>query len=128
MDDYIKRKDAVDWFMGFIHLGEDNIPADTVVGDLKYAIPAAAADVEPVRRWIPVSERLPELIPCSAGTAYSEAVNVWTTGQKVMVGVWDGIDWIAPFDFWEAWDDDVTHWMPLPEPPKMDGGGEDAAD
>ena len=49
MDDYIKRKDAVDWFMGFIHLGEDNIPADTVVGDLKYAIPAADTDVEPVR-------------------------------------------------------------------------------
>jgi hypothetical protein len=52
MEEYIKRKDAVDWFMGFIHLGEDNLPADTVVSDLKYAIPAA--DVEPVRhgRWI----------------------------------------------------------------------------
>lgn len=87
------------------------------------AIPPA--DVEPVRRWIPVSERLPDLIPCSAGTAYSEAVNVWTTGRKVMVGVWDGTDWIVPFDFWEAWGEEVTHWMSLPEPPKMDGGAED---
>lgn len=51
MDDYISRKDAVEWFMSFIMMDEDNIPADVVVGDLKTAIPAA--DVEPVRngRW-----------------------------------------------------------------------------
>lgn len=51
MDDYISREDAVEWFMSFIMMDEDNIPADTVVGDLKTAIPAA--DVEPVRhgRW-----------------------------------------------------------------------------
>jgi len=47
MDDYISRKDAVEWFMSFIMMDEDNIPADAVVGDLKTAIPAA--DVEPVR-------------------------------------------------------------------------------
>lgn len=51
MSDYISRKDAVEWFMSFIMMDEDKIPADTVVGDLKTAIPAA--DVEPVRhgRW-----------------------------------------------------------------------------
>jgi len=51
MDDYISRKYAVEWFMSFIMMDEDKIPADVVVGDLKTAIPAA--DVEPVRhgRW-----------------------------------------------------------------------------
>ena len=51
MADYISRKDAIDWFMSFIMMGEDNIPAETAVDDLKWAIPAA--DVEPVRhgRW-----------------------------------------------------------------------------
>lgn len=39
MDDYISRKDAVEWFMSFIMMDEDNIPADVVVGDLKTAIP-----------------------------------------------------------------------------------------
>ena len=79
-------------------------------------------------RWIPCSERLPDLIPCNAGTAYSEAMNVLTSGRKVMVGVWDGTDWIVPFDFWEAWGEEITHWMPVPELPKMDGGADGAAD
>ena len=68
-------------------------------------------------RWIPVSERLPDLIPCNAGTAYSEAVIVWTTGRKAMVAVWDGIDFLCAMDYWEAWGEEITHWMPLPEPP-----------
>lgn len=69
-------------------------------------------------RWIPCSERLPDLIPCKAGTAYSEKVIVWTTERKAMVCVWDGKDWFVPYGFWEVWGKDVTHWMPLPEPPK----------
>ena len=93
--------------------------------DLVGEIPAA--DVEPVRRWIPCSERMPDLKPCNAGTAYSEAVNVWTTGRKIMVGVWDGTDWIAPYDFWEAWDEQITHWQPIPEPPE-EGDAGNAAD
>lgn len=71
-----------------------------------------------VQEWIPVTERLPDLIPCNVGTAYSEAVIAWTSGRKAMIAVWDGIDWLAPFDYWEAWGEEITHWMPLPEPPK----------
>ena len=78
-------------------------------------------------RWIPCSERLPDLIPCKAGTAYSEKVIVWITGRKAMVCVWDGKDWLVPSGFWEVWGKDVTHWMPLPEPPE-EGGAENAAD
>lgn len=70
-----------------------------------------------VREWIPVTERLPELIPCNAGTAYSEAVIVWTDGRKAMIAVWDGIDFLCAADYWEAWGENITHWMPLPEPP-----------
>ena len=67
------------------------------------------------QRWIPVTERMPNTIPCNAGTEYSEAVIVWTTGNKAMIAVWDGIDLICPIDFWEAWGEEITHWMPLPE-------------
>lgn len=71
-------------------------------------------------RWIPVAERLPGTIPCNAGTAYSEAVIVWTSGRKAMIAVWDGIDFLCAADYWEAWGEKITHWMPLPEPPKME--------
>lgn len=75
-----------------------------------------------VQEWISVKERLPELIPCNAGTAYSEAVNVCTDGRKVMVAVWDGIDWLCDMDYWEAWGETITHWTPVllppPQPPK----------
>lgn len=71
-------------------------------------------------KWIPVTERLPELIPCNAGTAYSEAVIVWTTGRKAMIAVWDGTDFICAADFWDAVGETITHWMPLPEPPEGD--------
>lgn len=81
------------------------------------------ADVEPVRRWIPCSERLPDLIPCKAGTAYSEKVIVWTTGRKAMVCVWDGKDWFVPYGFWEVWGKDVTHWIPLPKSPEEGDAG-----
>ena len=67
--------------------------------------------------WISVTDRLPELIPCKAGTAYSEAVLVWTSGRKAMVAIWDGIDFLCAMSFWEAWGEEITHWMPLPEPP-----------
>lgn len=70
------------------------------------------------RRWIPVTERLPDLIPCNAGTAYSEAVIVWTSGRKAMIAVWDGIDFLCAATYWEAEGEDITHWMPMPELPK----------
>ena len=48
MDEYIEREKAIEWFMAFVHMGESDIPAETVISDLKYAIPAA--DVAPVVR------------------------------------------------------------------------------
>lgn len=76
------------------------------------------------QRWIPVTEQLPKLIPCSAGTAYSEAVNVLTSGRKVLTAIWDGTDFIADADFWDAEEEEITHWtpvlLPLPEPMKED--------
>ena len=72
-----------------------------------------AADVRPVK-WIPVTERLPELheevLVCTE--EYGETVLGFA-----MVAVFEGTGWL------EAWERKtyltaVTHWMPLPEPPK----------
>ncbi|MBQ3257837.1 MAG: hypothetical protein IJA67_10565 [Oscillospiraceae bacterium] len=68
-------------------------------------------------RWIPVTERKPKLLPCAAGTAYSEAVNVLTSGRKVLTAIWDGTDFIADAEFWEAENEEITHWTPVLMPP-----------
>ena len=84
----------------------------------------AALREQEERRWIPVTERLPKLIPSCAGTAYSEAVNVLTSGNKVLTAIWDGTGFIADAEFWDAEGEAITHWtpglVPLPEPPKED--------
>ena len=66
-----------------------------------------------VQEWISVKDRLPDTIPCDAGTAYSEAVNVLTTGRKVLTAIWDGTDFIADAEFWEAEDEEITDWTPV---------------
>lgn len=71
-----------------------------------------------VPRWIPVEECLPETIACAAGTAYSEAVAVCTSGKKAMIAVWNGEEFLCAAYYWEAEDEYITHWMPLPPLPK----------
>lgn len=68
-----------------------------------------------VPRWIPVEERLPEV---HQNTRKSDAMLVYTRRKLFMVAVWNGIDWLAPMDFWDAWGDEIVYWMPLPEAPK----------
>lgn len=94
----------------------------TAAADVLEAQQKRIEQLEAERRWIPVTERLPNLIPCDAGTAYSEAVNVLTDGRKVLTAIWNGERFLCDADYWEAWDENITHWtpvlLPLPEPPK----------
>ena len=75
-----------------------------------------------IQKWIPVDAEKPKLIPCGAGTAYSEAVNVLTSGRKVLTAIWNGSYWICDAEFWGAEFEEITHWtpvlLPLPEAPK----------
>lgn len=73
-----------------------------------------------VPRWIPVAERLPDVRP---NTRKSDAMLVYTRRKLFMVAVWNGIDWLAPMDFWDAWGDEIVYWMPLPGAPKEENDG-----
>ncbi len=60
-----------------------------------------------VERWIPVSDEIPEQYHCVIGwTKFKEMGEVMHDGKQF---VWTDEETVHAF---------VTHWMPLPEPPK----------
>lgn len=77
-----------------------------------------AADVEPVRRWIPCSKALPntrERVLATDGVFVGEmCINKRGQWQRYNIANYETLMSL-----------DILAWMPLPEPPEMDGGGED---
>ena len=77
----------------------------------KYSAIEVPDETQPVK-WIPVGEQLPD---------YNMVVLV-TDGEDVGTGYRYALDetgftgWAVPFADIE--EDDVSHWMPLPKPPK----------
>lgn len=104
-DDYIKRSDAIKaLYQGYEKLGLIVYRVSCIEKINK--IPAA--DVEPKRRWISVTERLPENSK-SVIIAHQNGVSTgWHNGRYWERGAATGHSKIKT----------VTHWMPLPEPPK----------
>lgn len=86
-------------------------------------------------RWVPVSEKLPKMFKNRLGFEFSETVFALTSDKKIMAAYLRRLPgeeaiWIAPFSFWDAWGEEITHWVefpPLPEPTEK-GGNENAAD
>lgn len=73
-----------------------------------------------VNRWIPCSERMPEnnvsvLYVWRSQNGAVAVLHGWHFETRVTGSAWhqSGVGFHRP-------DDEVTHWMPLPEPPKED--------
>jgi hypothetical protein len=82
---------------------------------------ARIAELEAASRWVPVSERLPEVGDNCAVT--SDVVMVWTDRGNM------GLDYMvhAHYTYWHGYRTDrerVTHWRELPEPPSQKKDGE----
>lgn len=100
----------------------------TLCDDLTEAadlIEAQAKEIEKLRaqlpRWIPITERLPEYgVRVLAADMYegNDETGIWTREEYP-----DDADgcWIDERGWWHAIDE-VTHWMPLPEPPEVEKG------
>lgn len=122
MAEYITKDQVIDWFRCYGHMDKP-IPYDVLVTDIQAMDSVDAANLQQndncaaiAQQWTSVTEELPKLIPCSAGTEYSEAVNVLTSGRKVITAIWDGTYWIGPFAYWDAVGEKITHWAPVPFP------------
>ena len=68
------------------------------------------------REWISVKDKLPE-------RSYKLHL-VWVGITGVNSPNFDVAEWDESQQEWYGWTDvlDVTHWMPLPEPPGVDDG------
>ena len=64
-------------------------------------------------RWIPVTERLPELHKI---VLVADKAN--DIGMGTLEPLWDGTVWVVPFEDVDNEFRPITHWMPLPQPPE----------
>lgn len=79
-----------------------------------------AADVSPV--WISVNDRLPEPDDLVLVIVSGKPNNNITLYEACELAEYDADGWIL--EMYPEWMDAVvTHWMPLPEPPRRNGNG-----
>lgn len=123
MADYISRDEIFSVWR--------SMPRPASVSSLTDAInQTPAADMEPVCRWIPCSERLPESNGLYLAALAADDNDDWVdvlhfSDHKIVMGPYGG-DEDARSVWWVFNDDydaafrcrNVTHWRPLPEPPK----------
>ena len=64
------------------------------------------------RRWIPVEDRLPGKYQTVVGGCKDNPFSKYTEA----IVCWNGKGWV--FLYAQRYVTNVTHWMPLPEPPK----------
>ena len=107
MAEYIEKEAAIEWFMPYVH-AEESIDADDVISDIKGM---KAADVESVQEWVSVTERLPEesgmyIVTANDGHAQRVSFVQWQKKNRM----WN---LTGARSYWR-----VTHWMPMPQPPK----------
>lgn len=110
MAEYIKRESAIDAVLDVFY---DTTDIDLSGEKLEAAIlNVPAADVEPVQQWIPVYDELPEV----GGYVVCIAKRNPFSRFMPMVARIEKNGWVNPIT--EQYISDVTHWMPLTQPPK----------
>ena len=89
--------------------------AANAIADLIFALKASNDFIVNNKpKWIPVAERLPEQNTRVIGFMAWKGI----TAIEYQHGKWYSIDHLQPLP-----DEAVTHWMPLPQPPKEEKDG-----
>ena len=109
---------------------EERVPASYTVDLIEYFLKKegyinnAFEDVQPVNQWISCKDKMPEDNTLVLFVYVSEngVKSVHYGYHQTLKGL--GSSWAKPSGGWHYYDDDITHWQPLPEPPK-DGDAND---
>ena len=110
MAEYIEREALLEDLQAAV---ENGGMGGMVASALKrYVKRAPAADVAPVQKWISVKDRLPE----AGGYVVCIAKRNPFSRFMPMVAKIEKNGWVNPIT--EQYISAVSHWMPLPEPPK----------
>ena len=120
MAELITKDQVIDWFRCYGHMDKP-IPYDVLVTDIQSMDPVDAANLQQndncaaiAQQWISVTERLPEvggtyLVYTNRGSVYASHFYE----KKVFRD-----DYVREPQWSQRGKMKVTHWMPLPEPPK----------
>ena len=72
--------------------------------------------------WISVKDRLPEKVMANDNLFDLAQEFIVCSNQGVHSGIWQNGEWSETIlynsDYWPWYDLEVTHWMPLPDPPE----------
>ena len=114
-------KEDAEW----AHANEWETPI--TLGDHLDAAAAALEAADKAQRWIPVSERLPEYDPSKGANAYWIAKKTRNGEWQMKIALYSDYGYVTTVDIpqnvtWRDYDfcqiTNVTHWQPLPQPPK----------
>ena len=98
----------IEWLRPYLHTGEP-IPADVVIEDIR-----SMPTLTPPNEWVSVEERLPRLHENVLVCAF------WHEHWGVYMGWNSGHGWSVSCGLGQRSDVQVSHWMPLPAPPKKE--------
>lgn len=137
MDEYIEKKKLVNslkmWLMDlendmdkgdYGELCENKGAREAVESCICEVEEQPVADVKPVDRWISCKDKMPEdnTLVLFVYVSKNGVKSVHYGYHQTLKGL--GSSWAKPSGGWHYYDDDITHWQPLPEPPK-DGDAND---
>lgn len=129
MSDLISRQDAVDEIQMLMEQSEDDEHDKIWNNAIRGAVNAVkhhTKSAQPEPQWIPCSERLPEdgqeVLVYAVGKADGFiGDNVIALSERFMFRLfpaWNGVgQWKSPWEYFSS-NYEITHWMPLPDPPK----------
>ena len=112
MAEYVTKEQVIDWYRSYGQTDEP-IPFETLVSDLR---DMKAADVVPVQEWVSIDDRLPE-----EGEYVLCSLKGFNYGGNIQVCKFVPADKFKDKPYFEHFRNgfpSVTHWMPLPQPPK----------